>query len=91
VRTTLDIADPVLQELKRLQRRDGRSLGELVSDLLAPVLKERGREQEPPAPFHWATRSLGAPRVDLGDKEAVYAILDRYGSLASEPPPPWKR
>jgi hypothetical protein len=85
VRTTIDIADPVLQELKRLQRRDGRSLGELVSDLLAPLLKERGGA--PAAPFHWGTRSLGAPRVDLGDKEAVYAILDRYPSFAAEPGP----
>jgi hypothetical protein len=33
MRTTLDIDDPVLKEIKRLQRREGKSLGRLVSDL----------------------------------------------------------
>ena len=35
MRTTLDIDDPVLRELKELQTREGKSLGRLVSDLLA--------------------------------------------------------
>ena len=40
MRTTLDIDDPVLRELKRLQTKEGKSLGRLVSDLLARALKE---------------------------------------------------
>ena len=40
MRTTLDIDDPVLRELKRRQAREGKSLGRLVSDLLARALEE---------------------------------------------------
>ena len=35
MRTTIDIDDPILKKLKAIQARDGRSLGRLVSDLLA--------------------------------------------------------
>lgn len=38
MRTTIDIDDPVLKDLKRLQKRQGKSLGRLVSDLLAQAL-----------------------------------------------------
>ena len=34
-RTTLNIDEPILQELKRLQKEEKKSLGGLVSDLLA--------------------------------------------------------
>ena len=40
MRTTLDIDDPVLKDLKRLQQRQGKSLGRLASDLLALALTE---------------------------------------------------
>ena len=32
MRTTIDIDDPILEDLKRLQRRDGKPLGRLVSN-----------------------------------------------------------
>lgn len=35
MRTTIDIDDPTLTKLKAIQTREGRSLGRLVSDLLA--------------------------------------------------------
>lgn len=38
MRSTIDSDDPVLKEVERLQRREGRSLGRLVSDLLAQSL-----------------------------------------------------
>jgi predicted nucleic acid-binding protein len=37
-RTTVDIDAPVLRDLKRLQKQEGKSLGRLVSDLLAQAL-----------------------------------------------------
>lgn len=40
MRTTLDIDEPVLRELKQLQTKEGKSLGRLVSNLLARALKE---------------------------------------------------
>ena len=38
MRTTLDLDAPVLNGLKRLQQREGQSLGRLASDLLATAL-----------------------------------------------------
>ena len=39
-RTTIDIAAPVLRELKERQRREGKTLGALASELLARALAE---------------------------------------------------
>lgn len=75
MRTTIDIDDPVLKDLKRLQRREGKSLGRLVSDLLAQALAaSRHRAAEPP-PFTWTSRPMGA-RVDLADRDAVLDAMD---------------
>lgn len=73
-RTTLDIDASVLRELKRRQRSEKRTLGELASELLARALAE-GRADEEPAPLAWTSKPLGL-KVDLEEKEAVWAILD---------------
>ncbi len=74
MRTTLDIEAPILQEVKALHRKDGRSMGAIVSELLAEALAGRRSLHTPPA-FRWTTRDM-KPLVDLSDKEAVYAALD---------------
>ncbi len=66
-RTTIDIDAAVLRELERRKRKEGKTLGRLVSELLASALS---RDDEPPAPFSWTTRRMDA-RVDLEDKESV--------------------
>jgi len=73
-RTTIDIDAPVLEELKRIQEREGTSLGAVASSLLADALAAR---KTPAAPrrFRWNSRSM-QPRVSIDDKEAVWAILD---------------
>ncbi|GIV00557.1 MAG: putative antitoxin VapB48 [Actinomycetota bacterium] len=71
-RTTIDIDAAVLRELKRRQRREGKTLGQLVSELLAASL--RGEEPEAP-PFSWTVKEMGA-RVDLEDDEAVRRALE---------------
>jgi hypothetical protein len=80
VRTTVDIEAPVMKELRELQKREGGTLGGLVSRLLAEALARRPRRKAKPA-LEWTARPMGA-RVDLADKEAVYAILDRPGRAA---------
>lgn len=67
-RTTLDLDPSVLAELKQRGRRQGKSLGRLVSELLAAQLDD----EHPPAPhaFTWHSRPMAA-RVDLDDAEAV--------------------
>jgi len=82
VRTTLDIEAPVLKELRELQKREGGSLGALVSRLLAAALAGRGKRPTAPA-FRWTSRPMRS-LVDLADKDAVYAILDRP-DRAAEP------
>jgi hypothetical protein len=82
VRTTLDIEAPVLKDLRELQRREGGTLGEWVSRLLAEALARRPKKPIPPT-LDWTTRSMGA-LVDLDDKDLVYAILDRV-DRAAEP------
>jgi len=75
MRTTIDIDDPILKELKRLQRRERKSLGRLVSDLLAQSLAD-GRMHRPGAvAFDWIARPMGA-KVDLADKHAVLDAMD---------------
>ena len=75
MRTTLDIDDPLLRELKQLQAREGKSLGRLVSDLLAQALKADAAPTAASPPV-WIARPMRA-RVNLEDKEAVYGALDR--------------
>ena len=76
MRTTIDIDDPILQEVKDLQKTQGKSLGRLISDLLAQALREGQRTRRKSKPARWIARSLGA-RVDLSDKEALYSTLEK--------------
>lgn len=77
MRTTIDIDGPILEELKLLQKQEGKSLGRLVSDLLARSLAGRkgsggGRAASP----KWVNRRMGA-LIDLEDKDTLYAALDQ--------------
>jgi hypothetical protein len=67
-RTTLDLDPSVLAELKRRGRREGKSLGRVVSELLAEGL----HRADLPArdPFAWKSSRMNA-RIDLDDAEAV--------------------
>ncbi len=75
-RTTLDIDAPILRDLKRLRKREGKSLGRLVSDLLAQALEPHRTREAERQQFEWISRPMQA-RVDLADKDVVYSILDR--------------
>ncbi len=76
-RTTIDLDRSVLEGLRRLSRRESKSMGQVASELLAPVLAgdERSRDEGQPA-FRLRTARLGKPRVDLEDKEAVRRALE---------------
>jgi hypothetical protein len=73
-RTTIDLDPAVLKELRRRGRSEGKSMGQVASEVLALVLAEPPVADEP---FHWASERLGVPRVDLEDREAVRAALER--------------
>jgi hypothetical protein len=72
-RTTIDLDATVLRELKRRQRAEGRTLGQLASELLASALATS--ERAGPPRFRWTTAAMGS-RIDLEDKEAVRRALD---------------
>ena len=76
-RTTLDIDAPILADLKRIQRKEGKTLGRLISDLLAQALAGRKAAAEARPAFRWISRPLGL-RVDLRDKDALYQALDEH-------------
>ncbi len=73
-RTTLDIDASVLRELKKRQRHEGKTLGELASELLARALADQRADEALP-PLRWTSAPLGL-KVDLEDKEAVWRVLD---------------
>ena len=71
-RTTIDIDAAVLRELKERRRREGKTLGRLVSELLAQALSAESREGQT---LEWTSQPMGA-LVDLDDKEAVRRALE---------------
>lgn len=64
----MDIDASVLRELKRRQKESGKSLGALMSELLAGALESP--EPAPPVELAWKSKSMGA-LIDLEDKETV--------------------
>jgi len=74
-RTTLNIDDPILSEAKTIQAAEGKSLGGVVSELLAEALDRRRQGSEGDLPLRWTARPMGQ-RVRLTDKEALYAALE---------------
>jgi len=73
-RTTIDIDAAVLRELKKRQRREGKTLGQLVSELLASALDYAPNPAAERAPFVWSSKPMQA-LVDLEDKEAIRRAL----------------
>lgn len=74
-RTTLDLDARVLRELKRLKRTNGRSIGQIASELLAGALHQEPSVSPAGAGFRWRSTRMGA-RVDLEDKEAIARALE---------------
>ena len=73
-RTTVDIDASVLRELKRRQERERKTLGQLISELLAKAI-ESENDTSPAKPISWLTKDL-QPRVDIEDKDALWSALD---------------
>ena len=74
-RTTLNLDTPLLEELHELRKKERKSLGALVSELVAEALAHRSRRRSIPREFDWTSRAMGA-RIDISDKEALFAALD---------------
>ena len=75
MRTTIDLDGPILRDLKRLQKEENKTLGQLVSELVASGLAARKARKEQ-GRFKWISKAMTA-RVNLRDKDAVYRSLDQ--------------
>jgi hypothetical protein len=73
-RTTIDIETTILEEIKQLQKKEGRSLGRIVSQLLAEALGNK-KTKTKNLQLRWTSRPMKA-LIDLSDKETLYRILD---------------
>jgi len=73
-RTTVDLDASILKELKRRGAAEGKTLGRLISELLAAALKDDGVDR-PEEPLGWTAQSMKA-RIPLEDKEALHAAMN---------------
>jgi hypothetical protein len=73
MKTTLNIDDTVMAELKREAARQGRTMSELVETALRLLLRsQRKRGSVPALPkFH-----SGGVLVDVADREALYHAME---------------
>ncbi|CAN5335585.1 hypothetical protein BH20ACT9_BH20ACT9_09900 [soil metagenome] len=69
----MSIDASVLRGLKRRAREEGKSLGQVMSELLAPALLA-GKPGGKAPTVRWRSRAMNA-KVDLEDKEAVREAL----------------
>jgi hypothetical protein len=80
MRTTLDIEDPVLEAIKELARREGRSAGAVASDLIRRALSQPAvtgvRE---PAARHGFRPFPAATTQDRVTNEQVNRLRDDLG------------
>jgi hypothetical protein len=74
MKTTLNISDVTMGELKREAARQGRTMSELVEAALRALLQPRDRKTElPPLPEF----STGGARVNVANRDALYEIMER--------------
>jgi len=75
MRTTIDLDSTVVKELKRRSKGEGKSMGQVASELLAAALREPAVRPPDPGRLTWIAKDMGRPLVDLEDKEAVRALF----------------
>ena len=74
MKTTLNISDVTMNQLKRKAAKQGRTMSELVEMALRMLLAEPGPKH--PLPELPAFRSGGA-RVNVANREALYDVMER--------------
>jgi Ribbon-helix-helix protein, copG family len=73
MKTTLNVDDTVMAQLKHEAARQGRTISELVETALRNLFREQRKTAAlPPLPiFH-----SGGTLVDVADREALYQAMD---------------
>jgi hypothetical protein len=73
MKTTLNIDDTIMAELRREAARQGRTMSELVESALRLLLRSRRKREKLIAlpTFH-----SGGPLVDIADRNALYQAME---------------
>jgi predicted methyltransferase len=74
-KTTVDIDDRLMKEIRALSRREGVSLKEALERLVTAGLR-RGTPEPARKKFMWKSSSSPA-LVDIRDKDALYGALEK--------------
>ena len=75
MRTTLALADDILEELRHLARKRGTSMTRVANETLRAGLARSAAPRRPP-PFRQRVFDLGEPRVDLTHALRLAASLE---------------
>jgi hypothetical protein len=82
MKTTLNISDAVMKELKQEAARQGRTMSELVEMALRALLQKRPPARKlPPLPAF----DMGEARVDVADRDALYEVMEERSCSSSTP------
>jgi hypothetical protein len=73
-RTTLVLEDACIEKVRQIAQREGRQLSEVVNELLAEGLQRRRATRR--AEISLPRYSMGRPRVNLGDRNALEGLMD---------------
>jgi hypothetical protein len=74
-RTTLVLEEGCMRAIREIARREKRTMSEVVNQILAEGLQRRRRALRPPEPA-LKSFSMGRPRVNLADRDALEATMD---------------
>ncbi len=75
MKTTLNISDVTMRELKQTAAQQGKTLSELVESALRALL-QKPKSATPELPPLPEFRSGGA-RVDVANREVLYEVMER--------------
>jgi hypothetical protein len=75
MKTTLNLDDDLLREAKKRAAEEGITLTRLFDEALRGRLGTRGAPAR--REVRWIVVDGGPPRVDVGDREGLYAFLER--------------
>jgi len=73
MKTTLNIDDTVMTELKREAARQGRTMSEMVETALRLLLRSRPKRGSLP---ELPTFDSGGELVDIADRDALYSAME---------------
>lgn len=73
-RTTLVLEDGCMEAVRELAHKEGRQLSQVVNELLVEGVRRKKRHVK--RDFDLPTYSMGRPKVNLGDRHALEALMD---------------